>query len=292
MNINKIEFRKLAETYIAKWDCTADGEIFFTHSSVLWPVKRNAQSLMLKITNPEDDEAHAAEFINAFDGHGIVKLYEYDENKMLLDRLQNEKGSLDRLVYKGEDDTATHIVCDVIDRLHKWSPQKKEIPFLTNFQDRFETMIGYVNKGNVPDKYKPDFKYVYKLIFELSDQIKDTFRALHGDIHHFNILESDTGEWLSVDPKGFWGPKVYEYATALCTPPLYSHIVENDYIIRRRLQIMSERSGIEEKLIATFGFLHVMQVAAWCSWSKQDQDFWLESSRIAAKLANIKLSSD
>jgi streptomycin 6-kinase len=41
--------------------------------------------------------------------------------------------------------------------------------------------------------------------------------ALHGDLHHDNILRSARG-WLAIDPKGVWGDPAYETANAFRNP--------------------------------------------------------------------------
>lgn len=44
-----------------------------------------------------------------------------------------------------------------------------------------------------------------------------TLQALHGDLHHDNILRSPRG-WLAIDPKGVSGDPAYEPANAFRNP--------------------------------------------------------------------------
>jgi streptomycin 6-kinase len=41
--------------------------------------------------------------------------------------------------------------------------------------------------------------------------------ALHGDLHHDNIMQSTRG-WLAIDPKGVWGDPAYETANVFRNP--------------------------------------------------------------------------
>jgi len=90
------EFRATADAALARWGCTPDGDVFFTHSSLLWPVTRDGDALMLKVPDPGDDEAHGAAVLRYFDGHGAVRLVDSDGHVQLLERVGTDAGALDR----------------------------------------------------------------------------------------------------------------------------------------------------------------------------------------------------
>ena len=42
--------------------------------------------------------------------------------------------------------------------------------------------------------------------------------ALHGDLHHMNVLDFGAQGWLAIDPKGLRGERGFEFATLLRNP--------------------------------------------------------------------------
>lgn len=54
--------------------------------------------------------------------------------------------------------------------------------------------------------------------------------ALHGDIHHRNILDFGERGWLAIDPKSLLGEQGFEYANLLCNPDLTNIHNPNHFI--------------------------------------------------------------
>jgi streptomycin 6-kinase len=42
--------------------------------------------------------------------------------------------------------------------------------------------------------------------------------ALHGDLHHGNVLDFGERGWLAIDPKFLVGHRVFDYTNILCNP--------------------------------------------------------------------------
>lgn len=85
---------------------------------------------------------------------------------------------------------------------------------------------------------------------------------LHGDLHHFNILESEVELWVTIDPKGLYGDPAFEAAAWLRNP--IDDLGDEDHmrqLTQARLAVLSE----------TFGW-DPWRMVAWC-WV----DLFLES---------------
>jgi streptomycin 6-kinase len=94
---------------------------------------------------------------------------------------------------------------------------------------------------------------------------------LHGDFHHYNILESERG-WLAIDPKGVVGPKGYEIGPLLTNP--YERFLNGDIPrvqVEMRISILSEMLGLERERIRDWGICHSV-LSAW--WSLEDKEDW------------------
>ena len=110
-----------ARVFLEEQACVPDGPHFTTHSSLLWPVRRGEVALMVKVVDPEDDEAYAPEVLRYYDGDGAVRVVASDGPMQLLERIAVDPAvpTLEQRVLDGADDEATHLLCDVIDRLHR-----------------------------------------------------------------------------------------------------------------------------------------------------------------------------
>ena len=42
--------------------------------------------------------------------------------------------------------------------------------------------------------------------------------ALHGDLHHDNVLDFGARGWLAIDPKGLWGERGFDFANLFRNP--------------------------------------------------------------------------
>jgi streptomycin 6-kinase len=108
----------------------------------------------------------------------------------------------------------------------------------------------------------------------------DNHMVLHGDIHHFNVMQNSDGKWLSLDPKGILGPRAYDYSNIFCNPCKNIHIVANEKNMALVRDVVCERSGIAPDIIMAHAFTRAAQVAAWCL-DDNDRPYWLACAKIA-----------
>jgi streptomycin 6-kinase len=113
--------------------------------------------------------------------------------------------SLGDLARSGRDEQATDILCDVIRTLH--SARLNPAP-LEPLAARFVPLTSASLDG--------DLGKAARLARDLLAEPVPP-GALHGDLHHENVLSSPRG-WLAIDPKGIWGDPAYEAANAFRNP--------------------------------------------------------------------------
>jgi streptomycin 6-kinase len=113
--------------------------------------------------------------------------------------------SLGDLARSGRDEQATDILCDVIRTLH--SARLNPAP-LEPLAARFVPLTSASLDG--------DLGKAARLARDLPAEPVPP-GALHGDLHHENVLSSPRG-WLAIDPKGIWGDPAYEAANAFRNP--------------------------------------------------------------------------
>lgn len=86
---------------------------------------------------------------------------------------------------------------------------------------------------------------------------------LHADLHHDNILLSDNGIWIAIDPKGLIGEPAYE-AGAFIRNPLPELLQQDSIasIISQRLKIFAEALQVNQERLKDWSY--VQEVLSGC----------------------------
>ena len=194
--MNTIDNKKL-DDYLAAWNLSSPRFLTQTMTSHIYTVTCKTETVILKLLAPsERDEQRGAVALRCFDGHGAVRLLRSDEGAQLMEYAAGDE--LVTLVERGEDETATHIIAQVIRQLHS-VPQPIPHDGLFRLEPWFQALF---------DKAASDQQAGIDSIFVRSASLANRLlvdprevRVLHGDIHHRNIRQTSRG-WLTFDPKG------------------------------------------------------------------------------------------
>ena len=89
-------------------------------------------------------------------------------------------------------------------------------------------------------------------------------RALHGDIHHYNIRQSRRG-WLAFDPKGLVGERTYDCANTLCNPGIPELVLDESRLLANAA-ILAEMLGLDRWRILAFTY----------AWACLNASQWLQ----------------
>ncbi len=250
------------------------------------PVSGGEASFVLKLGIPNRELRSEIAALKAYAGRGACRLLDADAEKgmLLLERLQPGR----MLAALEDDERATRIAADVIKNLwercndlgHFSDMASREFIRLKDWFDGFQRLRKRFNGGTGPLP-KGLVESAEALSRELLSENKDE-ALLHGDFHHFNVLESARG-WLAIDPKGVIGPRGYEVGPFLINP-VPGFLNGNNPRVRteRRIAILSEMLGLEKERIRAWGFCHAV-LSAW--WSIEDNDpGWGEYSLRCAEI--------
>lgn len=174
-------------------------------TSRLWTVTRpDGEVAVLKLLHPgQTEEARGAALLQALAGRGAVRIHALDGPAILMEHCPGP--SLGDLARSGRDDEATGILCDVIQTLHAVRPDPTGLEPLAH---RFAPLTAARLDGDLGEAARLARSL-------LADPVPPV--ALHGDLHHDNILHGPRG-WLAIDPKGVLGDPAYEPANAFRNP--------------------------------------------------------------------------
>ena len=237
---------------IARWNLIPDGAPFETHSSRLQPVTHRGRPALLKVFKPGSDEIESAMILRHW-GESAVRVYEGDETAIVIERIA--PGTLLSELVATDDDGATHIWCDVVEKLHVR-------PAPEGFKDIVRCGRSLIDKPCPPHRLLTQqlFESARREFVELLESQSANRFLLHTDLHHGNILKDATRGWLVIDPKGYAGELEFETASFLHNPT-------REYCqpthLERRVRILSARLGMDEDRLLRWCFAHGVLSAVW-----------------------------
>jgi streptomycin 6-kinase len=223
-------------------------------------IRADGTPVILKTSEFSDEFEHGLAALRLFDGRGIARLLEFDEEKkvMLLERLQ--PGTMLEELVPEQDEQATSILASVMRQLWRPAPTKHTFPTVEQLGQGLTQLRAHYAGGYGP--------FPARLVDEAIDLFATLSASaprimlLHGDLQHHNILRSgDT--WLAIDPKGVVGDPGYEVGASFYNPmPRILEVPDLERMLARRVAQLSEELGMERARIRSWGLAQCM-LNAW-----------------------------
>lgn len=249
------QLRDRFEDRLRNW-CVVVNRTLETESSLIGFGTRRDQPVVLKVIRRPGDEWRSGEILAAFDGRGVVRVHEYVEGAVLLERL-SPGNSLVGVALNGGDDEATEILAGII---QKMSPgQLVEAP--VTVEDWAKGFERYSASGDdqIPKSLVDNG---YRVYLDLC-RSQSSPRLLHGDLHHYNVLfDSDRG-WLAIDPKGVVGEIEYEIGALLRNPYEQPEMFAQPSTVVRRLNLLASKLSLDFSRALAWGFAQAVLSAIW-----------------------------
>lgn len=236
---------------------------------------KRAGEVVLKLGVPNRELTSEIAALRFYNGHGACQLLDADPEKgmLLLERLQ--PGHM--LSTLEDDEQATRIAGDVMSQLWRPIPENNDSFIkLKDWFDGFKRLRRRYNGGTGPLPEKL-VETAEALSSDLLSENKD-ITLLHGDFHHYNVLESERG-WLAIDPKGVIGSKGYEVGPLLTNPyERFLSGINPRAQTEKRIAILCEMLNMERERIRSWAICHTV-LSAW--WSVEDGEDWMYAIRCA-----------
>ncbi len=182
--------RLLAEGF-ERWGLVADGPVRTGWTSVVAPVLRDGEPLVLKVVRRSTDTDGEPLALRLWDGHGAVRLVAAlpSDGLLLLERLDasTDLGAL-------EVETACAVVGGLLSRLHVAAPPS--LPTVPPWA------AGWLEEAARRDALPRRFvARSAGLLRELSAAPAAAATLVHGDLHFGNVLAGQREPWLAIDPQ-------------------------------------------------------------------------------------------
>lgn len=244
------------EERVRDWNLVVE-DTLETDSSFLAFGTRGHQAVVLKVLRHPGDEWRCGDVLEAFDGRGIVRVYEHVEGALLLERL-NPGTSLAAVALDGRDDEATEILADVMQRMSHPRQSSSAHPTVQDWAKGFSSYLARGNK-QIPNSLVERGQHLY---LELCASQRRP-RLLHGDLQHYNVLfDSDRG-WLAIDPKGVVGEIEYEVGASLRNPYERPELFASLKTVEKRLELYETRLKLDPARALQWCFAQAILSAIW-----------------------------
>jgi streptomycin 6-kinase len=244
--------------------------------------RRPDADVVLKLGVPDPELTSEIRSLRHFAGRCAARLLESDSGRgmLLLERLHPGR----QLASFADDAEATRIAAEVMLAIRRPAPSEPGLIQLSSWLMGFSRMQDRSARGTGP------------LDRRLFDQAAAAARELlaedhmpmliHGDLHHFNILDSDRG-WVAIDPKGVIGPAAYEVGPFLFNTWVVTGVpADAPRLMAGRLAILSEMLGLERERLRNWGLAHAVLSAIWSLQAREDWRPAMECARILAASQN------
>lgn len=205
------ELPALIETLCTEWSLEVENsEPLHGYLGIIVPVRRGQEPCMLKVSWLEDGTAIEAHALEAWNGHGAVRLYAArpEVGALLMERLDSRRSLHDLKLFD-----AAEIAGRLLRQLAVPAPD--DLRTLHDSADSIaEFLLGRQQSLNypVPSRW---VEMACKLARDLGSRADD--KLVHGDLHYGNVLAGRREPWLAVDPKPVAGDPEYAVPELLWT---------------------------------------------------------------------------
>jgi len=251
-------FPETLARYLERWDLTLEEP--YSYIGYAW-VRRarlsDGSPAVLKIAPPDKEFAAEVEALRIYDGRGIARLLDGDAEgvALLLERL--EPGTT--LAELDDDVAATAIAGSLMRELHRPLPAEHAFPTIERWGQAF-ARVRERNGGGCgsfpPELFEPAERLFAELCASAGPPV-----LLHGDLHHWNILQATRDPWLAIDPKGVAGEAAYETGALLRNK--LEALEDRRAVSLRRIAQLSEVTGYDRERILGWGFAQGVLSALW-----------------------------
>ena len=246
-------------------------------------IRSDGTPVILKTCSLTDEFRHSLAALRIFDGRGIVRLLEWDEEHevMLLERLQ--PGTMLASLAPDKDEQATSILAGVMRQLWRPAPAPAvhDFPTVAQLGSRLTQLRSRYGGGYGP--FPPRLVDEAMDLFATLSASAPQMMLLHGDLQHYNVLRSgDT--WLAIDPKGVVGDPGYEVGASFYNPmPRILDAPDLEQVLARRVAQLSEELGMERARIRGWGLAQSVLNA----WNVVVNDYTSMNPNAMLRLAEI-----
>jgi streptomycin 6-kinase len=278
----------LAAAYLDRWELTTDGPVTSGAVALIIPVAcRDGCKAVLKLQPVDDETGGEPAALQAWAGHGAVRLLEHDPSSgaMLLERLDASRDLSTML----DDFAAAKIIAELLVQLNSVPAP----PGLRRLSDVAAATLAGTPEAIRLAEDRDEGQLLINCAARFEELIKDSLdnRLLHWDLHYFNTLSTLDADrrWKAIDPKPLSGESGFELLPALWNR--WDDLVGTGDLPRallRRFDLMTDVMGLDRSRAAAWTLGRVLQVAVWDLVRFREGRIWPSHRTIAEVLIDAR----
>lgn len=253
------------DTLSTLWQVDIGDAFPFSYNYVCRATRRHdGLPVVIKTCLKSNEFPGELQMLRHYAGHGAVQLLAADEERYAMLLAYVAPGTTLHAVVS-DDDEATTIAAQLMRQSISPAPLGHTMPHTNDWAKGFtklQTILGPQCTPFIPS----DVTWATQIFRELGNG--SSIYALHGDLHHFNIIQSGS-DWVIIDPHGVvCADPAFECGAFLRNPhDVLQHHHDIAAYTQRRIEIMSEILAVTSQRIALWNFAQ-MVLSAW--WSYED----------------------
>ena len=208
--------------------------------------------------NPQSEQT-GVDYLLGQNGVGCVQILGRCEGAILMEQLDGP--SLTSVVAGMDDQSATEILIGVAQQLQ--SVPNQNTSKLTPLKDYTGALFSAEFAHECNPELEADIRKCRVLAMDLFESASEPV-ALHGDLHHDNILKHQNA-WLAIDAKGIFGDPAYEFANALRNPRGHDALIRDPNTIGCRAEAYATAAKIPEIRMLSWGAVKTALSICWRS---------------------------
>jgi streptomycin 6-kinase len=244
---------------IKKWsltNCSLAGDL--SHNLIVFAMSPEYGSVALKIGVPHDDLFTEMRALVLYEGRNICRCYDVDKElgAILIERISPGVN----LKSEKNHSTRIKIASEVIANLAIPVEEDHNLPSYAYWLNKAFSRAREENKVSQKMLSLIDMAERMYCEIEASDRPKI---LLHGDLHHFNILLDQNGDWKAIDPKGVIGQACMDCARFMENQLDMVPYEEQEKYLDEMITVFSTTFKEPKQMIATCLFIDYVLSTCW-----------------------------
>ncbi|SDI65448.1 aminoglycoside phosphotransferase family protein [Nonomuraea jiangxiensis] len=273
---------RLGGEFLDRWGLRPDGPAAYGMASLVLPVlQSDGTPAVLKLQQLREETAGAAPGLRAWQGDGVVRLLDYDEQSgtQLLERLDAARP----LSTVADDDAAMQVLAELMARLTS-VPAPRDVRRLSDIAGAMLVQVPQAVSALRDPGEQRLVRTCASAVAELVGEPGD--RLLHWDLHYDNVLAGEREPWLAIDPEPLAGDPGFELLPALDNR--WEEVEATGDVARavlRRFDLLTEVLGLDRRRAVGWSLGRVLQNAL---WDIEDGKATLEPSQVGIAMVLLR----